>query len=274
MQRLSGKNWCYTLNNWDDTDVVRLKSTPCKYHVIGNEVSDSGTPHLQGFIIFEKTKRFNAVRKLLGTRCHIEAMAGTSFQAAEYCRKDEDYWEQGDLPMDKAAIGKKEKKRWEEAWEHAKKGEVEEIDPDIRVRMYSTLKRIEKDYQTPVEDAPDVTGEWIWGVAGVGKSRLARQENPGAYTKAVNKWFDGYQGEEVVIIDDIDPSHNYIAYYLKIWSDRYAFIAEIKGGGVRIRPKKIIVTSQYPIEEVFQEEATREALNRRFKVRHLVDFNQ
>jgi len=65
----------------------------------------------------------------------------------------------------------------------------------------------------------------------------------------------------------VDPTHSaWIGRFLKIWGDRYSFPAEVKGGSMSIRPLKFFVTSQYRIEEVFQDEPTREALNRRYVV--------
>ena len=99
------------------------------------------------------------------------------------------------------------------------------------------------------------------------ESRWVRDTYQVFYTKPMNKWWDGYAGEEVVVLDDFDPRHaEHLSYYLKIWADHYAFNAEVKGGMIRVRPKTVIVTSQYAIEDCFKETAERDAIARRFRV--------
>lgn len=112
----------------------------------------------------------------------------------------------------------------------------------------------------------DLVNEWYWGPRGTGKSRKAWEENPRLYVKPINKWWDGYSGERVVLLDDWDPDIKGMVNYLKIWADRYPFRAEVKGSSMMIRPKKIIVTSNYPIEECFERKEDVEALKRRFRV--------
>lgn len=85
---------------------------------------------------------------------------------------------------------------------------------------------------------------------------------------ASNKWWDKYKGEDNVLIEDMDTSHNYQGYYLKIWADEYAFPVEVKNSGDWIRPKVIIVTSNYPIEQVFPDPSIHKPLLERFKVIH------
>lgn len=112
----------------------------------------------------------------------------------------------------------------------------------------------------------ELKNEWWWGAAGTGKSRKAFEEYPNAYIKSLNKWWDGYHDQEVVIIDDWSPNQEVLVDHLKHWADRYPFPAECKGSCMKIRPKKIIITSNYPIERCFSREEDQEALRRRFKV--------
>ena len=106
--------------------------------------------------------------------------------AAKYCMKEDTRvqgpWEYGTKP-----IQRNSKTDWEEVYTNAKRGRLEDIPADIRVRCYSQLKRIEKDHLV-VKDSNHLRGVWIYGPSGVGKSRSARRDYPDAYPKLCNKW--------------------------------------------------------------------------------------
>ena len=57
-----------------------------------------------------------------------------------------------------------------------------------------------------------------------------------------------------------------MGYYLKVWGDHYPFPAQIKGGQMMARPKKIIITSNYHPREIWTDAQTVEPITRRFKV--------
>ena len=75
---------------------------------------------------------------------------------------------------------------------------------------------------------------YIYGKSGSGKTRSAVEACPrhAMFWKPISKWWDGYMGQEYVLIDDLDPSHKFIGYWLKLWADRYAISGEIKGGTI------------------------------------------
>nr|WPR18786.1 MAG: hypothetical protein [Chemarfal virus 114] len=262
--------WCLTLNNFTEVEYQGLKACDCKYLVLGKEVGESGTPHIQGFIIFAGQQRLSAVRKI-SARAHWEVTKGTARQASDYCKKDGDFLEVGVCP-DTAAVagGAAESSRWEESRKRAREGKLDDIPADIYIKYYRTLKEIAKDNMPKVPDAEGVTGVWIYGGPGVGKSRKAREDYPGAYLKMQNKWWDGYQGEEYVILDDFDSKE--LGHHLKIWCDRYSFVAETKGGAICIRPKVFVITSNYSIDDpkFDWDEEMRTAIKRRFKVVHML----
>lgn len=172
------------------------------------------------------------------------------------------------------AGGQKVKENWEDIRTLARTGRIDDIPAKISVVHYRNLKAIGEDYMDCPEDLDAACGEWIYGPPGVGKSHRARAENPGAYIKAANtKWFTGYKGQEVVLMDDMELDAGYMAHNLKIWADKYCFPAESKGGGFTIRPKKIVVTSNYSIEEIFGVGTQVSlAILRRFKVTHITEL--
>jgi len=55
---------------------------------------------------------------------------------------------------------------------------------------------------------------------------------------------------------------------MKRWLDKYPFQAPVKGGYMLIRPKKIVVTSNYTVREIWSDEQTAGPIERRVRVIH------
>lgn len=255
-------NWCFTLNNPTPDDKYPDESL-YKYLVVGREVSPSGTPHWQGFISFKKVIRLSALKKIM-PRAHWEGMRGTPKEASDYCKEDGDYDEYGTLPE---TGGESTKRKWEEAKKLAIAGDLESIQPSIYIPYYNTLKRIKSDHAQKVLPIDVLDNEWHYGPTGTGKSRTVREKYPDAFIKDANRWWDGYNNEEVVIVEDVDKYDVKLGRYIKLWADHYAFPADSKHQGkIDIRPKKIIITSNYSPEEIWGDEKTYGPINRRFKL--------
>lgn len=261
------RNWTLTINNPTESQVpTKLLSKHMRCIAFAKEIAPgTGTPHLQGFVCYTTLKSFKMIKKDF-PMAHIEPMKGSISQNMEYISKENEPVVIGDLPMSQSQKGEAGKKVYDEAWTAAKTGHLDDIPASLRIRYYSTFNRIKKDYMHKPDALECLTNEWIHGPTGTGKSRRTRERFPNAYYKMANKWWDGYQGEDVVVIEDFDAIHDKLGYHLKIWADYGGFLAETKGGVTYIRPKKFVITSNYTIREIWSAANTAEPLERRFKV--------
>lgn len=272
------KYWCFTLNNYTNEEVDKLKQVDCQYLVFGYEVApETGTQHLQGFICMTNRKTLPTMKKVLSDRYHLEPKRGTIQEAATYCKKDGNFFEKGSMPEEQGTNGgQASKRRWEEARKAAKEGNFDAIPTDLWIRYRNSFK--DEYHETVTKEAieirdPDLHSHfiWIWGPTGTGKSHMARAlassiSNEPPYLKGLNKWWNGYKGQKVVIIEEATPDAcKYLTSYFKLWCDKWPFAAEVKGGSFDngIRPDYIIITSNYSIDQCFPEEADCQPMKRR-----------
>lgn len=98
--------------------------------------------------------------------------------------------------------------------------------------------------------------EWLWGPTGSGKSRYAiefAEKNKLSYWISGEnlKWFDGYWGQDIAIIDDFRKGDCTFKFLLRLL-DRYRLQVPIKGGFVAWVPKYIFITCPYEPRAYFQ----------------------
>lgn len=85
-----GKMWCFTLNNYKDDELVTLVTLFNSHsYVIGKEVGEEGTPHLQGYVKF--TRKVRPMSVVENKRIHWEKCKGSEKDNIEYCTKDGDF---------------------------------------------------------------------------------------------------------------------------------------------------------------------------------------
>lgn len=262
------KHWCITVNNYGDADICQFTNIEesATYYVFGKEVGDSGTRHLQCYVVFKTPKSLAMLKKIWPTG-HFEHkyLKSTNIQAATYCKKDGNFVEFGIIPEEGRALGgEKTKENWALVKTLAQEGKLDQIPPKVFVGCFNNLIKIRDAFQPPVANNKKPCGLWIHGKAGAGKSFKARSDYPQAYIKMMNKWWDNYDNEEVVILEDFDLSYSTsMHYFLKIWADAYAFRGEMKGTSRMMRPKKFVITSQYTPSQIWNG-LDLEAIARRF----------
>jgi len=264
----------FTINNYTDECVAAVKAVPCMRIICGKEVGESGTPHLQGAIVFAKAMRMKAASQILGGRASMQVMMGR-WADQTYCAKDgelirmEDNSQQGartDLARCKRRIdeGADELTLCEEEFGTMSKHHA-------FLMRYRDLKRRKTVFRKEMTQM-----KWYWGSTGVGKSHKVYENYDPANTYilevADNGWWDGYDGEPIVILNEFRGQIPY-AQLLDL-TDKWP--KKVKRRNQEPTPfmaKEIRITSSMPPEEVYPRQVEKkdsiDQLLRRCEVIHL-----
>jgi hypothetical protein len=134
-------------------------------------------------------------------------------------------------------------------------------------------------------------GIMLVGDYGVGKSQIIRDVfdpeglgNSVLYLKKHNKWWNGYDNQAYVLMDELPIGHGFDINNLKFWADKHSDHAEEKHGHVNLVHKVFILTSNHSLQDLvtdFCKGKTEEyrdqllgALLRRYEVFDYNDFTR
>ena len=234
--------------------------------VMGKEMGeDRKTPHLQGYIQFSRRLRLTQVKKIdyLGTnRTHWEIARKDAQTNIDYCTKEEGeptskiwYWKKG------KQVTKGQRSDLQEIRRMIQAG-VPEIDIanawwEHWLRYWRSFERYRGLVcQKKGTEERDVSVYWFSGPPNCGKSKEAHR-----MAKAMNKpyyvicgeqmqWWDGYNGEETIIIEEY---HNSVKLtWLLCLLDRYICRLPVKGLHTYACWTTVIVTTNMKAYEVHE----------------------
>lgn len=254
-----------TINNYPENwkELFRLDSFVA-YAIGCPEVAPTtGTPHIQGYIRYEvgHARSLDSVKK----RYRFAAPAnGNDLQNRNYCHKigqyagkdgvfgpNPDAFELGALSHQGA---RKDLSAVQQAvfsgqtmaeMTYGINGSTPPIRNQNHLKFAESLIKIHAQVRDSTID-PRV--EWWYGPSATGKSRAAFAEFPDAYVAMENsKWWDGYESQSTVIIDDFSSDWCSFRTLLKIL-DRYPYRIEVKGSSTQLVATTFIITSEKPPE--------------------------
>lgn len=246
------RNWCFTAyEEKDEKDFLEWKpdlpNTVVFFHFQYEKCPTTEKIHIQGMICMKNAQAMTGIKKILGRQSvHLEQMKGKPEQSYIYCTKPETKFKDG------ITIGKLPQQGQRTDLMDLKKDCDEGMTiQDIADKHFSTFLYHDRSIISYIltkvparagQIAPEVFV--YYGKPGTGKTRKAFNQvlHTNYYFKDHTKWWNGYSGQEWVIIDDYDGSGIPYRELLMIL-DRYPHKIEYKGGVMELGTTKFIITS-------------------------------
>lgn len=224
MPGIQQRSWEFTVNNYTEADIDWLKHIEVSKKVVSKEIGEGGTPHLQGRLVFKRRYTFTSLKKLHPT-AHWEPTKAAS--DANYCKKRD-----GELIFDEGDERKGRRTDIQKAREILQstgsiRAVVKETD---QLHTIQYAEKYMKYSESPRPVGP-IEVVWLYGSTGTGKTRYVYTSHDPEliFQPLTHKWWDGYDGHKIVLIDDIRADWCSFAELLRML-DIYPFRVECKGG--------------------------------------------
>ena len=215
---------------------LAIAGAAISFAVIGEEQGEEGeTPHVQGYIQLQTARRMTSLKKMFTNKTHWEVARAGAVKNIKYCTK-----EGGRIHYIREGLQKRQGQRTdlEDIKQMIEAGAPE---LDIANAYWGQWLRYWRSFQRyrglvlrkAAEADREVTVSWFSGPTGCGKSKecQSRAESRGVpyyrITGRYLQWFDGYEGEKTLIIEEYTNQHG--IDWLLVLLDRYKLRLPIKG---------------------------------------------
>lgn len=271
------RRWCWTSYSND----LKIDESKIDYTVYQKEVCPStGKEHLQGYTVCKKKCSLKTMKSIIGDpKVHLESAKGNHRQCIEYCTKLASR-AVGCAPVsigNEACISQGKRSDLDEAIAFIKGNKcIKWLDlvekwPGLCARYEKFLFETAEQFRNRIikEDVgrKEMTNLVILtGKSGTGKTTYIKNEIKDVYWKnEKNKWWDGYNGQENVCINDFTNTGEIKMIDFLTLCDHAPYKLEIKGGTVELKAKNIYLTTNLTDEELMSglREEHKKALERR-----------
>lgn len=279
------RNVCFTVNNYDG--LLDPATWPgCTYCIYSEEISDTGTPHLQGYAEFAGAKTWVSLHENPGLEgARFASRVGKQSEAIRYC-----------LPSKKGVDGVVDPSHLAGPYiygEPKKQGERTDLagvaelciagasleavalhDPSAFMRYPSGISKFHAMMQRPRR--PDEgTACWVlYGSGGVGKTttalRLAEYIGNGRVFMLSNRkgsglYWDNYKQGDIVVIDEFNGSRMLPTEFNRL-IDKGPCPIPTHGGSIQFNSPLVIITTNVSPRQWWPNVSFQKSLRRRIGI--------
>lgn len=261
------RNWCFTdfeLLEWEtiyneNKDIIR-------YICWGEEVCPkTKKKHIQGWIQFRNKKRMGGIKRMCRSKkLHLESCYGSEYSNDKYCKKAGEFTTKGKFKSQGQRSDLEQISR--ELMDGSTLNDVALNHPEKWIQYGNGFKSLKKEIDQSTSKKFRKIHTYIYtGKTGTGKTRLATEEHKNAFL--INgfalDWWDGYNGEETLIIDEYANDVK-ITVLLKLL-DGYQMRLPVKGSFTYAKWKRVIITTNLSWDDIHPnaKQAHKDALERR-----------
>lgn len=265
---LTWNNWQKDFKTKDDVYNYFKELPHIRAFLIGFEIGEQGTPHIQGVFQFKHLKRFSTLRNYFKNN-HIEQIHDLK-ASIEYCKKTGDYMEYGEL------VGQGQRTDIELFTQAIIDGYSDiELLTEFPAQTQRYLNNIDKIRQIVLADyyqknlRYNLKVIFISGDAGVGKTRYIYERHNIADIYRVCSYenpFDNYKSQKILVLDEYNNQLN-IQLLLNIL-DIYPLLLPARYNDKWACYEQVYVVSNYDFDELFgiYDDTIYQAIKRRFNL--------
>jgi len=245
----AAKRWNFTSF---EEEPPRYNETTMEYMCYQREIApETKREHWQGFVIMKDKKHLSTMKKQVSATAHLESAKRTNEQCIAYCSKKETAIEETFKSFGSCFLaGGKPGAMWPTIKEQIANGAKIAQILDTFPTSSTCVKGIQAlmHYTKKPPATRQVINLCLWGAPGVGKTKWIYDnfDEDDVYFKDKTEWWDGYDGEKVVVWDDFYGEHK-VGAMLR-FLDIYRAQGQVKGGYVWLRQTYNIFTSNEPPE--------------------------
>lgn len=262
------KHWSFTINN-PLIECAGFDQEKMQYLICGVEVGGkTKTQHIQGYVQMLKRTSLVGMKKIWPT-AHLEISRGSPKQNVDYCTKDGKWHDHGEMLKGQGARSDLDDiKRLID--ENCSLAEIRDAHYGSYIRYQKSIYRDREFVRNHRTEPTEL--HIYWGATGTGKSKKCRDDYPEAYWKPFGKWWDDYDGQETVVIDEF---YGWLPFSVMLrlcdWTPLYV---PRKGDHAKFVAKRIICTSNVSPDEWYPgvNAEVRKALQRRITT--CIEFKQ